>query len=87
MICDERAAAGRQCPFQVVQKLAQIRSRLRFARSRPQQERQPLPRLWGINMQNQIREQRLETVRVDCRKRLSLDADPQVSEQVDPHDC
>src|SRR5439155_8515582 len=61
------------------------RPRLRFARTRPQQKGHSLPRLRRIAMQNQVCDQRVETVGVDGGDRLSRAGDPQVAEQVDLH--
>ena len=87
MIGHQQVAFGRQCSLQIVEKLPQIRPRLRFARGRPQHERQSLPRLRRIAMQDQICDQGMEAVRVDSRDRTSREADPQVAEQADPHGC
>jgi hypothetical protein len=70
----------------MVEKLPQIRPRLRFAGGRPQQKSQSLPWLRHIAMQDQVCDQRLETVRVDSRDRASSEANPQVPEQADPHE-
>ena len=67
----QQVAFGRQCSFQMVEKLPQIRPRLRFAGGRPQHERQPLPRLRRIAMKDQICDQRMETVGVDGRDRAA----------------
>ena len=87
MIGHQPVAFGRQCSFQMVEKLPQIRPRLRFAGGRPQHKGQSLPRLRRIAMKDQICDQGLETVRVDRRDRASREADPQVAEQADPHGC
>jgi hypothetical protein len=81
----QQAAFRRQGSFQMVEKLPQIRPRLRFARCRPQQKGQSFARLQRIAMQDQICDQRVEAVRVDSRYGTPLEADPQVAKQVDPH--
>src|SRR6266849_6005357 len=45
MISHQEVAFGRQCSFQMMKKLPQIRPRLRFAGGRPQYKGQSLPRL------------------------------------------
>jgi hypothetical protein len=70
-----------------MKKLPQIRSRLRFSRSRPQEEGQPLARLRRIRVQDQVCDERVKAVCVDGRDRLTCDADAQVAEQSDPHRC
>ena len=65
MVGHQQVAFGRQRPFQMVEKLPQIRPRLRFTGGRPQHKGQPLARLRRIAMKDQICDQRVETVRVD----------------------
>ena len=60
MIGLQQVAFGRQSSFQMVEKLPQIRPRLRFAGGRPQQESQVFPRLRRIAMKYQICDQRME---------------------------
>ncbi len=83
MIGCERTAFGRQGPLQMMEKLPQIRPRLRFARFRPQEKSQPFPRLGRIAVEDQIRDEGLQTVRVDGRHGASRDGDPQIAEQAD----
>jgi hypothetical protein len=87
MIGPQQLAFARQGSFQIMEKLPQIRPRLRFAGCRPQDKSQSLARLRHIPMKDQICHQRLETVGVDGRDQASHKADPQVTEQADPHGC
>ena len=82
---DEKIARGRQCTFEMMQKLAQIGSRLRLTGGRPKKEGEPLAGLWDIALQDQVRNQGLKTVGIDSSDRLSGEGDSQVAEQADTH--
>ena len=78
---DEKIALGRQRTFEMMQKLAQIGSRLRLTGGRPKKEGEPLAGLRDIAMQDQAGNQRLKTVGIDSSDRLSGEGDPEVAEQ------
>jgi hypothetical protein len=77
----EAAVRLRQRVPQGMQDVAQVRARLRLARVRPQEARDPRPRLRRVPVQQQIGEQRLGARRLQRRQRRVAEPQTQLSEQ------
>ena len=67
--------------------MPQIRPRLRFVRSRPPHKSDSLPRQRRIPVKDQVCHQRVEAVRIDRVDRAPGAGDPQIPEQINPHEC
>ena len=77
----DQAIRVRQRAAQGVQHLAQVGLRLALGRTGPQQERQALPRLRRVPVQQQVGEQRFGPGRVQRRKRLVIELEVHGAEQ------
>ena len=82
----KRSASGQRAP-QLVQHVPQVRPRLRLGGVRPQQEREPLPRLRRVAVEQQVGEQRLGARRLERRQGTLAEPELQLAEQPDAEPC
>jgi hypothetical protein len=66
----QEAIRVRQSVAQLMQQLAQVGARLSLTGVRPEQKREVLAQLWGIAVQNQVGEQRMQARGVDAGDQL-----------------
>jgi hypothetical protein len=64
----EEAVGVREGAAEIVEHVTQVRPRLPLGRVGPQQERQPLPRLRRVPVQQEVGEQRLRPRRLQWRR-------------------
>jgi hypothetical protein len=79
---EEAVCVGKRPP-ELVQHVAQVRPGLRLGRVGPQEERQPLARLRGVAMQEQVAEQRLGPRRLQRGERPIAETQFQLAEEAD----
>jgi hypothetical protein len=82
----EEPVGLRQRPPQVVEHVAQVRPRLTLGRVGPQQEREMLPRLRRVAVEQQVREQRLRPRGLERRQHGVPEPEVQLTEQPDAQD-